>query len=426
MTKQYLYKLTLFFLFSPLFIYAQDIDSAYVNVVNYEARLNNRNGSFSKAYTMINDLISKLNTQENLEYLAYSYQTKANIEQNLGKYKLSVKTAKKALQMSLDLKDSTEIAYNYNLVGIGYYFLSDYDSTKIYYEKSYKLKKELFTDSKGLAASAYNLAILYEDLAQREMALKLYKDAEYYLLKTQDTMTFLSDVYVGLAHLYFSNKEVEKADEYSEKALDIGMKSYGEFNPNMTFVYNSNANILEKKKEYKEAIELLKKSLKIRENTYGQAHKWTCESNYKLARVLELDKQYENAIYYYKQAIDIGSKINSAQYLANAELFLAQLYTKQNIHLGEAEDLVLSALVKNIQVFGYKNDIIAEDYYYLAKLAKKENNKVRMFAFITRSLNSALYDKNNLNEGIAPFQVLNALGLMGDWYMDEYKRTNNT
>ena len=425
MTKQIQNILTIILLFLPLFIFAQKIDSVYIHGINNNARIMNRNGSFTEAYKMINDLISKLNKEKDLEYLNFSYQTKANIEQNLGMYDESVKTAQNALQMSLDLKDSTNIAYNYNLVGIGYYFLSEYDSTKIYYEKSYDLKKKLSTDSKGLAASAYNLAILYEDLAQRDKALKLYKDAEHYLLKSNDTMTFLSDVYVGLAHLYFFNKEIDKAEEYSEKALDIGIKSYGEFNPNMTFVYNSNANILEKKGKYKEAIKLLEKSLKIRENTYGQTHKWTCESNYKLARVLELNTQYENAIYYYKQAIDIGKKINSSQYLANAELFLAQLYTEQNIHLDEAEELVLSALDKNIQVFGYKNDIIADDYYQLAKLSKKENDKKKMFAFITRVFNAASYDKDNLEDVIAPYQTLNALALMGDWYIDDFKKTNN-
>ncbi|RLD85832.1 MAG: hypothetical protein DRJ07_02255 [Bacteroidetes bacterium] len=425
MTKQYLYKVILFFLISPLFIYSQDIDSAYVDRVNNLARFDNRNGYFSKAYSRINDLISKLDKQKNLENLAFSYQTKADIEQNLGKYEESVKTAKNALKISLALKDSANIAFNYNLVGISYYFLSDYDSTKIYYERSYDLKKNLATDNKGLAASAYNLAILYEDLAQREKALKLYKEAEHYLLKTKDTITFLSDIYVGLAHLYFFNKEIDKAEEYSEKALNVGMKSYGEFNPNMTFVYNSYANILESKKEYKTAIKLLEKSLKIRETTYGKNHKWTCESNYKLATILALDKQYDKAIFYYKQAIDIGEKINSSQYLANAELFLAKLYIEQDIHLNEAEKLILSALDKNMQVFGYKNDIIAEDYYYLAKLAKKRNDKERMFAFITRALNSASYDKNYLEEVIAAYQALNVLVLMGDWYKDDYKRTNN-
>jgi len=425
-TKKHLYKVILFLFFSPLSIFSQEVDSNYVNQINYKARIQERKGSFSEAYLLINELISRLKKQNSPEYLAYSYQTKASIEQNLGKYEELVKTAKNALQISLDLKDSSSIAYNYNLVGIGYYFLSDYDSTKIYYEKSYNLKKKLFKDdSKGLAVSAYNLAILYEDLAQREMALKLYKDAEFYLLELNDKKTFLSDVYVGLAHLYFFNKEIDKAEEYSEKAMDYGKISYGEFNPNMTFVYNSYANILEKKEDYKSAIELLEKSLKIREKTYGKNHKWTCESYYKLAWVLMLDKQKEKAINFYKHAIEIGKNIKDYQYLANAELFLAKLYIDQDIQLIEAEKLVLRALDKNIKVFGYKNDIIAEDYFFLALLAKKKHDKEKLFAFTTRALNSANYKVNRLDEVIGPLQALNVLTLMGDWYIDEYNRTKN-
>jgi tetratricopeptide (TPR) repeat protein len=423
--KQNLYKVLLFFLFFPFFIFPQKVDGVYFEQINYEARTLEENGSFSEAYILINDLISKLKKQNSPEYLVYSYQTKASIEQNLGKYKELVKTAKNALQISLTLKDSSDIAYNYNLVGIGYYFLSDYDSTKIYYEKSYNLKKRISTNSKGLAASAYNLAILYEDLAQREMALKFYKEAEFYLLELNEKKTFLSDVYVGLAHLYFFNKEIDKAEEYSEKAMDIGKKAYGEFNPNMTFVYNSYANILEKKEDYKGAISLLEKSLKIREQTYGKNHKWTCEGYYKLAWILMLDKQAEKAIKYYKHAIEIGKNIKSSQFLANAELFLAKLYIDENIQLHEAEKLILSALDKNIQVFGYKNDIIAEDYYYLALLAKNRKDKKKLFTFSTKSLNSANYNKNSLDEVIAPLQVLNVLTLLGDWYMDAYNETKN-
>ena len=425
MTKQYLNKVILFLFFAPLFIFSQEVDRVYFEQINYEARMQEKKGSFLEAYTLINDLISRLKEQNSPEYLVYSYQTKASIEQNLGKYEELVKTAKNALQISLTLKDSSNIAYNYNLVGIGYYFLSDYDSTKIYYEKSYNLKKRISTDSKGLAASAYNLAILYEDLAQREKALELYKDAAVYLLELNDSDTFLSDVYVGLAHLYFFNKEIDKAEEYSEKAMDIGKKAYGEFNPNMTFVYNSYANILEKKEDYKGAIDLLKKSLKIREQTYGKNHKWTCESYYKLARILVLDKQIEKAIKHYKHAIEIGKNIKSSQFLANAELFLAKLYIDQDIHLVEAEKLILSALDKNIKVFGYKNDIITEDYYYLALLAKNRKDKKKLFTFSTKALNSANYNKNSLDEVIAPLQVLNVLTLIGDWYMDEYQRTKN-
>ncbi|MCF6223729.1 MAG: CHAT domain-containing protein [Flavobacteriaceae bacterium] len=409
----------------PLFIFSQKIDSAYVYDINDKARVLERNGSFTQAYDLINDLVIKLEGQKDSRFIASFYQTKAGIEQKLGKYKQSIKTSKQSLQLDIQLKDSSGIAYCYNLIGIAYYFLSNFDSTKVYYEKSYTLKKKINTSHEKLAVSAYNLGILYEDLAQTEKALKFYLDAEYYLLKSKMTKSFLSDIYVGIAHLYFYKKEINKAEEYSEKAMDVGLKSYGEFNPNMTFVYNFYANILVSKKKYKEAINLLRKSLKIRQETYGEFHKWTCESNYKLATVLVDDEQLNEAEALFKKAIAIGEKIKSSQYLANAKIQLSKLYLDQNIKLIEVEKLLLSALNQNINVFGYKNDVTAENYYYLAQLAKKKDQKEKFFAFITQTFNSSSYQKNNLNQVVAPFQALDAIVLAGDWYTEAYNKSND-
>jgi len=416
----------LFFFLLPLFVFSQEIDSAYVQLQNVKAAQLNRAGKFSQANKVLDHLLATLNEQNGeLNYFAITYQTKAKVIRNLGLYKESIDVAKKSLQITLKIKDSFNIADSYNTIGVNYYFLSDYDSTSYYYEKSFDIKKKIKTNPYALAVSAYNLAILYEDLAQPKKALKLYLEAEQYLLKSENKTTFLSDVYVGIAHLYFFRKQITKAEEYSEKAIDVGLESYGEFNPNMTFVYNSYANILISKKKYKEAITLLEKSLKIRENTYGEFHKWTCESNYKLAETLTLNKQYNEAEVYYKKAIKIGEKIKSSQYLANAKAYLAMMYIKQDIKLGVAENLLLDALNKNINVFGYKNDIIADNYYYLAEIAKKRNQKEKFFAFITQVFNSAAYDKNNLNQVIAPFQSLDALVLMGDWFKEEYDKTDD-
>ncbi len=416
----------IFFFLLPLFIFSQEIDSITVQSINVKAAQLNRAGKFSEANKMLDHLLAALNEQHGEpKYFAITYQTKAKVIRNLGFYKESIDLAKKSLQLTLKIKDSFNIADSYNTIGVNYYFLSNYDSTSYYYEKSFDIKKKIKTNPYALAVSAYNLAILYEDLAQPKKALELYLEAEQYLLKSDNKINFLSDVYVGVAHLYFFRKEINKAEEYSEKAVDVGLKSYGEFNPNMTFVYNSYANILISKKKYKEAIILLEKSLTIRENTYGKFHKWTCESNYKLAETLVLDKQFKKAEIHYKKAIDIGNEINSLQYLANAKAYLAMLYIEQGIKLGESEKLLLDALDNNINVFGYKNDIIADNYYYLAVAAKKRNQKEKLFAFITQVFNSSAYDKNNLNLVIAPYQSLDALVLMGDWFKDEYDKTKN-
>lgn len=416
----------LLFFIVPIFVFSQKIDSAYTHNKNVNALQLDGEGKFSEANKVLDDLLAALNNQAGHQNdFAITYQTKAKVLRNLGLYEESINIARKSLQINLKNKDSFGIADSYNTIGVNYYFLSNYDSTRYYYEKSFKIKKKNDVDSHELAVSAYNLAILYEDLAQPKKALKLYLEAEQYLLISNYDTSFLSDVYVGIAHLYFYRKEINKAEEYSEKAIDVGLKSYGEFNPNMTFAYNSYANILVSKKKYKEAIILLEKSLKIRENTYGEYHQWTCESNYILAEILTLDKQYKKAEAHYIKAIEIGEKINSYRHLANARSYLAIQYIEQGIKLEEAEVLLLKAIENSIDVLGYKNDVIIYMYYFLAKIAKKRNQKEKFFDSITHVFNASAYDKNNLNKIISPFQVLDALVLMGDWYKEKYNETKD-
>ena len=407
-------------------IFAQKLDSTYVYNELVKIATLNRDGNFEQAFQINNQLLSQLlKSHTNTSEMAHTYFYKSSIEVNLGKYKESINSAHKSLNLFILEKDSLRIASSLNLIGVGFYFLANYDSTKIYYKKSYELKKRLKADNNELAISSYNLAMAYEDLEETDKALNFYKQAEIYLLKDKENLSFLSDVYVGIAHLYFYKKDIDKAEKYAEKALDEGLKFYGEFNPNMTFVYTSYANILESKKKYKESITLLKKSLKIRENTYGKYHKWTCESYYDLANAYVLDKQFDQAEKHYKKAIEIGEKSNSFQYLSNAKTALAKMYCDQNINNDKAEDLLNNALKHKLSIFGIKNEIVAENYLYLAQNAANIDKEEPFFKYINLTLTASNYNKENLFNLIAPFEALEALVIQGDWYQKKFKQTNN-
>lgn len=415
--------LLLFILIFPLLVYSQEIDSIKIANVNKKARALDRSGDFQLAYQMINDLLSKFENDIDTKYLAYSLQTKASIEKNLGFHKTSIETAKQALEISLKEKDTFNIAFDYNLIGIGYYFLSNYDSTIIYYEKSYELKKKINANERVLAVSAYNLGIVYEDLAQPKKALELYLEAEKNLVNSGLENTFLSDVYIGIAHLYFYQKDINKASGYAEKAMDVGLKSYGEFNPNMTFVYTSYANILENEGKYKESIELLKKALKIRESTYGSNHEWTCESYYDLGNAFVLDEQFDQAEKYYKKAIVIGETIQSSKNLYNAKSYLANFYVDQNKNLEAAEKLLKNVLKNNISIFGKLGELVSENYYYLAKIAMIKKSDNEFWNYLSLARDAAGYSSKEFGKTIAPFQALDALILESEWYQEKYEIT---
>jgi CHAT domain-containing protein len=396
--------------------WGQTLDREYVVSENKRASELNREGNFLEANQVLDRLLTRLEAEGSEDkFFASTYQTKAKVVQSLGNYQESSKLARSALMISLKANDSLNIADSYNTIGINHYFEADYDSTTYYYEKSLEIKRRSKTDPYALAVSTYNLALVYDDLGQTEQAMELYKQAENYLLESKKSKNFLSDVYVGMALIYFYSGDISKAEGYAEKAMEKGLISYGEFNPNMTFVYTTYANILEAEKKYDESIALLEKNLKIRRSAYGEWHRWTCETYYDLANAYVLVENYDKAEVYYKKAIEIGKKINSYQYLANARNFLAQLYLDRKIHLDESERLLQASLETNINIYGNKSDLVAENYLQLAKVHKLKEDESRFQEYIKKSLEAADYSQDDLGSVIGPLQALDALMLVGDW-----------
>jgi CHAT domain-containing protein len=325
------------------------------------------------------------------------------------------------LSFGLSKPDSANIADNLNTIGINHYFRSDYDSTTFYYEKSLEIKRKISRNPHSLAVSEYNLGIVYEDLGMPEKALEYYHAAEENLLKSEAENSFLSDVFVGIAHIHFYSGDTERAEFYADKSLQEGLETYGPDNPNITFIYTAYANILEYQERYQESIELLERSLDIRRRSYGENHRWTCETHYDLANVYRLNGQLEKAEKLYEKAIEIGRQIGNRQYLAYAKTYLAGLYIEENKNLEQAEKLLLSSLEEQHAIFGDKNEVVAEIYSRLANLSRIRKEEQSFFENIEKSLLSSNYDKDSLQKVIAPYHALETIMLQSSWYEDRFE-----
>lgn len=407
-------------------IFGQTLNREYVISENKRASELNREGKFLQANKILDKLLLRLKEENSEErFFAATFQTKAKVVQSLGNYEESNSLARKSLNISLKTQDSLNMADSYNTIGINHYFEADYDSTTFYYEKSLEIKKKAKTDPYALAVSTYNLALVYDDLGQTEKALEFYKQAENYLIESKQSKNFLSDVYVGIALIHFYSGDISKAEVYAEKAMEKGLLSYGEFNPNMTFVYTTYANILEAEKKYNESINLLEKNLKIRRSTYGEFHRWTCETYYDLGNAYILVENYDKAELYFKKALEIGERINSRQYLANARNFLAQLYIDRGIHLDESERLLQASLETNRNIYGEKSDLVAENFLQLAKVYKLKEEETLFLEYVKKSFDAANYSQNDLSTVIGPLQVLDGLMLVSEWYNKIYEKEND-
>ncbi len=404
--------------------FAQVVDSAFVTKKNQEISMLRYEGKLQQAYDLSEQFTQFLEQKSaSPKFLAESYFTKSRIEIELGKYSQAYQNFTVAQNLFSSLNDSMGLAKVYNIKGVYYYYDNNLDSTLFYYKKSFEIKKKKDFSKQEMAVSAYNLAMVYEDVGVQDKAMELYLEAEKYLKANTEFTSFLPDVYIGIAHIYKYKSEYANAEKYAEKAYHIGLESYGEWNPNMTFIYISYANILRIKKKYKEAIALIEKTVKIREDNYGENHRWTCESYKNLGEVYDLDEQYQMAEKYFKKAIDVGLKNDLELYLAYSYQALARSYINRKIKGEEATELIKKAerILKNI--YGDYNDIVAEIYTDAAENALNFSRKDVFFKFIEKAKKASEYDADNLKKTTSPFQALNALNLEGDWYLERYKLT---
>ncbi|OUS01396.1 hypothetical protein A9Q86_06315 [Flavobacteriales bacterium 33_180_T64] len=308
-------------------------DSIYAELMSSKALNLRFLGEFKHAFTTTNSLINRLETEkETNKYLANAYQIKSRVEIDLGNYEGSIISAKKALSYNNGESQERKAAL-LNIIGVGFYFKDQLDSTSYYYNASYKIKQDINADNYQLAIATYNIGIVQEDLGDYDKAIKFYNKAAYHdLLDRGEEVGFLSDIYAALTNTYFKKNDLEKAEEFAEKALQIAIRRYGEDSPNTSFVYIAYSNIFELKGNYKKSIEYVKKALEIRRKTYGPNHRWTAESLLSISESQVELKRFVEAEKNYNEVITIAKSINNNLIQAYAEIGLGTIYVETNQH----------------------------------------------------------------------------------------------
>ena len=155
------------------FAFGQEMGSERVKEINREALNLNREGEFEEAEKLLEDLLIVLEEQDaDIAFKAVTWQTLAKVVMNLGQYDRSFDLARRSLSYGISRPDSINIADNLNTIGVNHYFLSNYDSTTYYYERSLEIKRKISKDLYSLAVSEYNLGIVYEDVGMPDKTLE--------------------------------------------------------------------------------------------------------------------------------------------------------------------------------------------------------------------------------------------------------------
>lgn len=252
-----------------------------------------------------------------------------------GDYDRAMEYYRKALNIKLKTlkKDDPSVAKSYHNMGIVYYEAGDYYTALDYYNRSLNIFVKTMGKEHPYTASSYNwMGLVFIEIGEDIKAMEYYKRALYIYLKT------LGKDHPGVAHchnnignVYFKNDDYDKAIEYHQQALRIRIKTLGKDHPDVAMSYINMGHIyvykgennkapLDKRNLTGQAIEYYTKSLNISlkafgsyhpdvgecYNAFGYLYRKTAESFYPTISGKTGDfavSQYRKALEYYQKAI---------------------------------------------------------------------------------------------------------------------------
>jgi len=226
----------------------------------------------------------------------------------------------KAITASEKLNDSTLLAQVYSDIGAVYFRKPDFQNSKKYYLKAYKIRK-IRKDYIGLAKINNNLASIYMNTQQYQLAMKTYLESLRYFENNNDKKN-AAVTKANIGQLYIDLREYKKAIKYIKEAVLFAENE--KLIDRLCENYLNLAKAYESRGDYKNALFYNDKSLK---------------------NCIEVGNKKATAIVYQRNAI-VNSRINNDS-IAKVNLEKSQkIFNKYNSSLDNAN--VKLSLVRNL------------------------------------------------------------------------------
>jgi tetratricopeptide (TPR) repeat protein len=223
-------------------------------------------------------------------------------------------------------------------------------------------------------------------------------DSFFYQNKEKESF----EIYNGIADQFKYISEFEKAQEFYEKALKIGIKEFSEESIEISGLYNDLGGLLRERADYEKAFNYIEKSILIDIKLYGENDPslWAALGN--LAAIYWLNGDYENALSKYEIAIEF-TKIKFGKIHPN----LASLYNNHGnvFHaLGEYDKAINyfeSALSISLKVYYENHDLTSSLYNNLGLVWRDKEDYEKALFFFEKSLSIYLNTYGEFHDSTA-------------------------
>jgi len=252
---------------------------------------------------------------------------------------LSVEICEKAIKLAEKEQADSLLAVALKTQGVNYYYLSEYDSSKIYYDKALTKFKEignLIQAGKVLG----NIGIIYKKRGEYTKALEYYLEEIKIFSKINHT-SGLTSIYLNIGNLSAEMGNLSRAEEYYTSALKLAIET-----ENLGDQFNALNNlgvVNEKQDKLQEALKAYKRSLEIVQNSGNSSMESKLYLN--IGLIHRREQAYDRAESYLKKSFDIRKLRGNYDELLSVyhemfELALAKdEYKKSKRLLGTMQDL---------------------------------------------------------------------------------------
>ncbi len=197
--------------------------------------------------------------QKDSVQLAYSYNNLGDLYFLTGNIPLALKFSEYSLQIFNILNHSAGKSYAYVNMGLVHREKKDFDLALEYFEKAKLLWKELGNEL-GMGSVTLEIARTYEAKGDLDVAMKYYQQS-YQKSLGSNNVRYVAFCLSGMANIFYLKKEYDKAFEYYQKALKLNQERRHNFG--LVDDYIGLAFIYAHKKERNKAEIALHKALNI-------------------------------------------------------------------------------------------------------------------------------------------------------------------
>uniref|UniRef100_UPI003216A4DF tetratricopeptide repeat-containing sensor histidine kinase n=1 Tax=uncultured Draconibacterium sp. TaxID=1573823 RepID=UPI003216A4DF len=329
--------------------------------------------NYKKSLALYTELKDSTNILYNYRGLGLAY---SHCESQLEGLDYNLKT----LALAEKLKDSMSLAVAYNNIAADYNKLDNYELSLFYLDKTLAL--DIHHQNKENIATTYvNLGILKLENQRLEEATSDFLQVQS-LLADIDNIYVKSYLYISLARYYIAIKKYDSAEHYINQATTICKKQ--QFNHILVRAYHTKGEILFDQNEYKKCIVYLDKCLEL-SKSINIFNKFPKIYNLKAQAYSQLG-DYEKAYLNSEQANHYATSAQTKK----ASIALAEFDKEQKIKL---EKELLTQQAENTQIklqFKYKLALIFSISLLLSGL-------LFIYLFLRlRNKNNALKEQHNL------------------------------